>query len=87
MMEQVRFTYFPSVKHLEIQTKKQVDASKSLNLSNKINEIKQIEIIFQQNQLTGLITGKLKEIKQLKHKIKLDNLKYTTKTGKNYKFW
>ena len=43
---------------------KQFDTLKSLNVFNKIDELKQIEIIFLQNQLNDLIIDKLKEIKQ-----------------------
>ena len=50
---------------MEEQTKKQVDALKDLNFSNKISELKQIESIFPKNQLNDLIIGKLQGIKQL----------------------
>ena len=46
MKEHSKSTYSPLGKALEKQTKKQVDASKSLNFSNKIDELKQIESIF-----------------------------------------
>ena len=46
IVEQAKFTYFCLGKSLEKRTEKQVDASKSLNLSNKSNEIKKIESIF-----------------------------------------
>lgn len=49
LIEQARFTYFTLVKPLKIKTKKQVNASKFLNLCNKIDQLKQIEIIFHQN--------------------------------------
>ena len=58
------------------ETKKQVDALGSLNLPNKIDKLKQTEIIFPQNQSNDLIIDKLKEIKQLQDNIKLDNVKY-----------
>ena len=54
---------------MEKKTKKQVDPLKSLNLSNKIDELKQIESIFPQNQMNDLILDKLKEIKQLQDNI------------------
>ena len=47
---------------------------------------KQIENIFPQKQLTGLVTDKLKKIRKLQNKIKLDDLEYTAKRGKNYSF-
>ena len=66
--------------------KKQVDILKSLNLSNITDEIKQIEIIFPQNQINDLICNKLKEIKQLEDNSNLDNLEYTSKRARNYSF-
>ena len=44
--QQAKFTYSPLGKSFEKQTEKQVDALKSLNLSNKTDELKQIEAIF-----------------------------------------
>ena len=70
---------------MEKQAKKQVDALKSLNLPNKIDELKEIESIFQQNQLNGLIIDKLKEIKEL-NESKSDNLEYMTKRGNIFVF-
>ena len=70
---------------MEKQAKKQVDALKSLNLPNKIDELKEIESIFQQNQLNGLIIDKLKEIKEL-NESKSDNLEYLTKRGNIFVF-
>ena len=52
---------------------KQFDTLKSLNVFNKIDELKQIEIIFLQNQLNDLIIDKLKEIKQINYEIKKTN--------------
>ena len=66
--------------NLEKQTKKKVDDLKSWNLSNEIDELNQIQSIFPQKQLNDLIIDILKEIKQLKHNMKLDDLKYTTKS-------
>ena len=42
MIEDAKFTYSALEKALQKQKKKQVYALKSLNLSNKINELKQI---------------------------------------------
>ena len=60
MIEQTKFTYSPLGKALEKRYKKQIDALKSLNLSNKIGELKEIESIFQKNQLNDSINYKLK---------------------------
>ena len=69
MIEQTELTYSPLGK-----AKKQVDILKSLNLSNKIDQLKKIESIFLQNQSKDLIIDKLKEIKKLQNNIKLDDL-------------
>ena len=52
---------------MEKQTEKQVDALKSLNLSNKIDELNQIKTIFPQNQINYLILDRLK--KSINYKI------------------
>ena len=44
--EQDKFSHSPFRKALEKQKEKQVDALKSSNLSNKTDELKQIEVIF-----------------------------------------
>ena len=72
MIEQVNFTYFSLDEALENQTKKQVHVLKSLNLSNKKDELKQTGSIFPKYQLNDLITDKLNEIMQLQNSIKLD---------------
>ena len=46
IIEQPKFMYSPLGKALDIQTKKEVDALKSLKLSKKIDELNQIECIF-----------------------------------------
>ena len=46
IVEQAKFTYSPLAKALEKQTEKQVGALRSLDLSNKKDELKQIEGIF-----------------------------------------
>ena len=48
IVEQAKFAYPPLGEPLEKQTEKQVRDLKSLNLSNKKDEIKQIEGIFPQ---------------------------------------
>ena len=55
---------------------KQVGAIKSLDPSNKKDELKQIEGIFPQNLMNDLICVKLKEIVNLQDIIKTDNLRY-----------
>ena len=65
MIKIAKLTYSPLGTALEKQTKRQIDALNSLILSNKIDQLKQIENIFSQNQLNNLIIDKLKEIKQL----------------------
>ena len=81
VIEQAKFTYSPLGKTFEKQTKEQVKAIKDLNISGKVSELKQIENIFPQNKLNGLITNKFKKIIELKNSIKLDKLNY-----KNYDF-
>ena len=63
MIEKATFSYSTLQKAIEKQTKKQVYALKSLNLSNKIDKLKQRKSIFPQNQMNDLILDKLKEIK------------------------
>ena len=53
-IEQAKFTYSPLGKALEKQTEKQVDALKSLKLSDKSDELKQIEGILAKNLLNDL---------------------------------
>ena len=57
-------------KSVEKQTEKQVGALKSLDLSNKYNELKQIEGIFP-TSLNDLIWVKLKKIVYLQEIIKI----------------
>ena len=56
---------------------------KYLNLSNKIDQLKQVGSLFPKIQLNDLIIDKLKEIKKLQSNIKLDKLEYATKHRKN----
>ena len=62
IIDQAKFTYSPLGKPFEKQTEIQVDAIKSLDLSNKL---KRIEGIFPQNLMNDLIRAKLKEIVKL----------------------
>ena len=82
IIEQVRFTYSPLGKTFEKQKEKQVDALKSMDLCNKKDELKQIEVIFPQNLMNDLICFKLKEILKLQDIIKKDDLNYKSKPGK-----
>ena len=82
IIEKVKFTYSPLANVLEKQTKKQVDAIKSLHFSNKTSESDQLKR-FPQNQLNCLIIDKLKQINQLQSIIKSGKLDYKSKTGKN----
>ena len=61
---------------MEIQTENQVDALKSLNLSNKTVELKQIEGKFPKNLLNDLIIYKLQNIIKLQEVIKSNELDY-----------
>ena len=47
-------------KGFEKQTEKQVDALKSLNLPNKIDELKQVESTFPKNQFNDLMINQKK---------------------------
>ena len=82
MTEHSKFIYSPLEKALQKQTKKQIHALKSINLFNKIDELKQIESVFSNNQLNDSIIDELKEIIQLKNNIKLGNVEYTSKREK-----
>ena len=79
IVEQAKFAYSPSGKASEKQTQKQVADLKSLDTSNKENELKNTKVIFPQNDL---IRFKLKEIANLKDIIEKDNLNYKSKQGK-----
>ena len=46
VIEEAKFMNPPLGKSIEKQTEKQIDALKFLNLSNKIDELKQTEIVF-----------------------------------------
>lgn len=62
---------------MEKQTKKQVAAPISLNLSDKTNELRNIKSIFKKKtkkQLDDFIIDKLEEIIQLQNFINIDNV-------------
>ena len=75
-IEQAKFTYSALGKAFENQTKEQVKAMKDLNISDKTNELKQIEGIFPQSVLNDLISNKLKKVIDLQKSIELDKLKF-----------
>ena len=83
MIERAKLAYSSSRKAFEKQTKIQADALKSLNFSNRINELKKNETMYPQNQMNDLIIDKLKESE---NNVKLDNLNYATKGGNYYDF-
>ena len=64
------------VKAFEKQTEKQVSVLKSLNISHKINKLKQIEDIFSQNLMNDLIRNKLEKITELENSNGLSKLHY-----------
>ena len=66
-------------KSFKEQTKQQVIAIKDLNISDKTNELIQIEVIFPQNILNDLNSNKLWKIIELEDSIELGKLNY-----KNY---
>ena len=62
---------YEKLSKIKRKQKKQVDPVKSFY--SKIDELKQIESIFPQNQMNGLILQRLKEIKQLQNNIELNH--------------
>ena len=62
IIERAKFAYPPSGKAFEEKREVQVDAIKSLDISNKKDELKQIESVFPQNLMNDSIRDKLKEI-------------------------
>ena len=81
IIEQARFTNSPLGQLWKRKLK--VDALKSLNLSNKPNELGQIEGIFQKHLLNDQIIYKVKKIIQLQDIIKSNKLDYTLKCKNN----
>ena len=61
-IQQAKFTYSSLGKAFKKQTGKQFEVLKSLNLPDKIDELKRTESIFPKNRLNDLIIDKLKEI-------------------------
>ena len=85
-IEQAKFAFSPLGKAFEKQMQKQVDAIKSLDISGKKDELKQIENIFSENLMNELIRAKLRKIVKLKDIIWKDNLDYKSKCRKTYNF-
>ena len=56
----------------------------SLDLTNKTEELNQLEDIFSQSQLNKLINGRLKKIAKIENYIELSNLNSTS--ANNYNF-
>ena len=79
IIDQAKFTYSALGKAFKEQTKEQVKLIKNLSMSDKTNELKQIEGIFPQNVLNDLISNKLEKIIELQNSTELDKLNY-----KNY---
>ena len=65
IIEQAKFVYSFLGKALEKQIRKQADALKSLNFSNKIDELNQNKSVFPQNKMNDLVLDRLEEIMQL----------------------
>ena len=86
IIEQSKSAYSALGKAFEKQKEKQADAIKSLDISNKKDELKHIESISPQNLLNDLIRAKLIEIVKLRDIIKKDDLNYKSKRGKTYNF-
>ena len=76
IIEQINFAYSPLGKPFEKEIEKQVGAIESLDLSDKKDELKQIEGIFSQYLMNDLICAKSKEIVKLQDVIKKDDLNY-----------
>ena len=76
IIEQAKFTHSPLRKSFEKQAKEQVKVIKDLNISDKANELKQIENFFPKELINNLISNKLKKIVELQNSIELDKLDY-----------
>ena len=86
IIKQAKLAYSHLGKTFEKQREKQVGALKSLKLSNKKDELKQIEGMCPKNLMNDLIRDKLKEIVNLQYVIKTDELHYKSKRRKFYNF-
>ena len=86
IIQQVKLACYELGKAFDKQTKKHVYALKSLNLSNKTDELKQIKGIFPKNLFNDLTTYKSQEIIRLQDVIKSNEVNYKSKRGKTYNF-
>ena len=82
IIEQATFAYSLLGKPFEKPSEKQVGAIRTLKLSNKKDELKQIEGLFPQTLMNNLIFLKLKKIINLHDIIKTDKLYYKSKHRK-----
>ena len=82
IIQQANFAYCPLEKAVEKETEKQIDAINTRDISNKKDEVKQIESIFPLNLMNDLIRANLKELVKLQDIIKKDNLHYKSKWRK-----
>ena len=80
------FAYSPLGKPLEKTKKNQVGAVKTLDPSNKEDELKHIKGIFPQNLMNDLIRVKVREIVKLQDFIITDVLYYRSKRRNVYNF-
>ena len=62
------------IKAIEEQGKNQAEAIQFLNLTTKTEELKQLEDIFSQNQLSQLINGRLKGTVEMQSSLKLSKI-------------
>ena len=76
IIHQANFSYSPSGNAFEKQTEKQVGALKYIDISNKKDELKQIQVIYSQNLMNDLTRIKLKEIVKFQDINKKGDLKY-----------
>ena len=76
IIPKANFAYSPLGNSFEKQTEEQVGALKYIDISNKKDELKQIQVIFSKNLMNDLICVKLKEIVKLQDINKKDDLNY-----------
>ena len=67
IIEQAKFTYSRLEQALEKYIEKQVDAIKTLDFFNKIDELDQLKSIFPQKKFNFVIIDQLKEINHLQN--------------------
>ena len=76
--------FFPTQCYFDVQKNL---GRKSLDISSKKDELKQIENIFAENLMNDLIRAKLKKIVKLQDIIRKINLDRKIKMQKNLQFW